>query len=437
MEDVAQNFEGLEASVVFRDNNAAHEKIGQLQAELVETQKRCGRYKTERGSLRTALASNQASLQEASRRMSELEEVNRKMASANRVLIEQLRTTQNKESGEPELRSGVVLESLDQPVILPQMQPVQREQQAQQIGQALQDGLSYLPELVTAGRLKVPLGLVSPDSQSSSPVPAAPSASIVVDEQHFRAAFGSLFSSVENWARRFANVPDSKSVRDLPADLRGLLREAADASLTESLLAHVETRWTMVTRVVVQYLMNQVQQYDLLKDFEKEVDEKVEACKARLHPRFPTQVRKQILEELAEIANNIKTQQHYAAFIKHKINLTSGQLYTLVGFLQAKNTRTGESRLLFDQIVHEALQLGSEMFASPVEWVIDFPKLGSKYNSHSMINRDPVMNGNPLELERRNIRVKLAITPTVIYRDVAGAALLVSTLHSGHVLLMA
>ena len=70
------------------------------------------------------------------------------------------------------------------------------------------------------------------------------------------------------------------------------------------------------------------------------------------------------------------------------------------------------------------------------EWVVDFTRLGARFNSHAMVNRDHLISGNSRDLERRNFRVKLAITPTIVKRDVSGAALLVVALHHAHVILM-
>ena len=148
-------------------------------------------------------------------------------------------------------------------------------------------------------------------------------------------------------------------------------------------------------------------------------------------------VRREILEEVAGVAAQMKAQPQYTAFLQQKLRSTSGGLLHPVGHFLALDSRGAEARLALDPIVREALTLGFLMYASPVEWVVEFPRLGAKFNSRSMVNRDPMIAGDPLELERRNIRVKLAITPTVIRRDVSGPVLMVSTLHLGHVLLMA
>lgn len=152
---------------------------------------------------------------------------------------------------------------------------------------------------------------------------------------------------------------------------------------------------------------------------------------------MPYDQRKQVLEELAQIAGNLQLSPTHEESFARKVQVTSGELLEAVGHFQAPNARVAEARVGLEQVVREALHLGWAMYTSPAEWVVDFARQGSRFNSHAMINRDHHIVGNPRDLERRNFRVKLAITPTVVRRDVSGAALLVAALHHGHVLLMA
>ena len=104
-------------------------------------------------------------------------------------------------------------------------------------------------------------------------------------DAHFREGFNSLFRSAERWARRFANIPCHQGNLTMPAPTRVLFSGVVDPSLAEALLGRVETRWTLVTRAIVQSLVGQIHGYSLLKAFSSETDGQVDACVNQLHPR--------------------------------------------------------------------------------------------------------------------------------------------------------
>ena len=107
-------------------------------------------------------------------------------------------------------------------------------------------------------------------------------------DAQFREGFNSLFRSAERWARRFANIPCHQGNLTMPASTRVLFSGLVDTSLAEALLSRVETRWTLVTRAIVQSLVGQIHGYSLLKAFSSETDGRVDACVNQLHPRgFP------------------------------------------------------------------------------------------------------------------------------------------------------
>lgn len=104
-------------------------------------------------------------------------------------------------------------------------------------------------------------------------------------DAEFREGFNSLFRSAERWARRFANIPCHQGNLTIPASTRMLFSGLVKPSLAEVLLGRVETRWTLVTRAIVQSLVGQIHGYSLLKAFNSETDGQVDASVNQLHPR--------------------------------------------------------------------------------------------------------------------------------------------------------
>ena len=155
-----------------------------------------------------------------------------------------------------------------------------------------------------------------------------------------------------------------------------------------------------------------------------------------MHLGMPYDQRKQVIEKLAQVALDLKQRPTWSSFFAEKLRTASAELLSAVGKFQAMNCREAEARVGLRQVVQEALLLGWAMNESPAEWVVDLTRLGARFNSHAMVNRDHLLSGNSRDLERRNFRVRLAITPTIVKRDVSGAALLVVALHHAHVILI-
>ena len=105
-----------------------------------------------------------------------------------------------------------------------------------------------------------------------------------LDEAGFRDGFNGLFRSVENWSKKFANIPNRQADQALPVTARALLSEAGDGSLREVILSRVDTRWCLVERAIVGYLMGLIHGYALLEQFSKEVGGRVDECVNQLHP---------------------------------------------------------------------------------------------------------------------------------------------------------
>ena len=103
-----------------------------------------------------------------------------------------------------------------------------------------------------------------------------------LDEAGFREGFSALFRSVENWSKKFANIPNRQADQTLPTTTRALLNDAGDQSLREVILSRVETRWCFVERAIIGYLMRLIHGYALLEQFDKEVGGKVDVCVGQL-----------------------------------------------------------------------------------------------------------------------------------------------------------
>ena len=86
-------------------------------------------------------------------------------------------------------------------------------------------------------------------------------------------------------------------------------------------------------------------------------------------------------------------------------------------------------------IAVKAWDLATKMHSSGLTFHIIFPETASKFNASSMIAKDqPTTKG--MELQIRQTRLKLVITPVITIRDDRGTTLIAKNIHQSTVLTM-
>ncbi|KAI9839788.1 MAG: hypothetical protein M1838_004257 [Thelocarpon superellum] len=402
----------LENSVMLRDDQAAHQTIRKLRSEVAEEQRRADHYRAEREGLRAALSANQSQLQDLSRKMHALEEANRNLLELTQSLREQQAGATATRGGLPPHAPGTMAPRAHPSHLAP---PTFHQGPSMPSASGPPFGTPpFGPPPSTFARARGP-----------------------VDGRYLTGALPALFDQVETWACQFANLPNHHRDIDLPGGVRQQLTEAVEASVADTFLSRVETRWCLVTRVILQMLMVPIQDLSILKGFQPAVDRRVEQCRSQLFPQMAHHARHHVMMELCAIEKHLKQQPGYEAFWAHKTAEAVEHLFSVVGPLATVNESVNEAKQALEALAREAMRLTSLMSSMPVQWVVEFPRAGAKFTAHSMVNRDHVIGGPTRDLERRNFRVSLAITPSIVMRDVANGALLMSTLSSAHVLLLA
>lgn len=282
-----------------------------MQAEIEELRKDFARCQADRRTLRKTVANKESALKDISSKLIVAEKNNQTLTQENKRLKDQLTRLQVQPQQKMSSQKQEQIESRDLSASLSFQSLSSPMSPKRQTATSSQSRLSFTEDHTSQSTQPYPAiprdlyttsapAQISPSSSSFPPRDRHPAAGLQravassphsqaitsgLSQHEFRDGFNTLFRSVEDWSRRFANTPNRQADLALPVATRALLREAADASLAEVLLGRVDTRWTFVTRAIVQYLMGQIHGYAVLRNSGKEVDEKVDACVNQLHPR--------------------------------------------------------------------------------------------------------------------------------------------------------
>jgi len=79
-------------------------------------------------------------------------------------------------------------------------------------------------------------------------------------------------------------------------------------------------------------------------------------------------------------------------------------------------------------VLEDAIEMSTKMYSKPYDWMFEFPKFGELFASKNMINRDGYIKGN-------KPRVKLGITPVIVFRNATGPAIVAIMVQRSSVLL--
>ncbi|KAI9765636.1 MAG: hypothetical protein M1835_007339 [Candelina submexicana] len=274
---------------------------------------------------------------------------------------------------------------------------------------------------------------VAPPTQGTYDATAVvPYAQSELPKKDFKTAFVEFFADIESWAQKWASVPNPRMDENLPESLKALLSSVCDKSIALHLLRDPTTRYFLVARVINDEFTKHQLKITSIMGFSLTLDMRIQKAKDELRPDNHINFRRAIVEELANIAQAANADPKHQEFLVERCQQMTMEMMNKLSPLMG----TGLNRAYADlhDIQKKALLLAMNMLTGPFEWKIDYPLINALYVPHSMVNRDPVIAGEPHMLART--RVKLAVTPIIIRRDQSGPSVIATQEHMANVLLM-
>lgn len=136
---------------------------------------------------------------------------------------------------------------------------------------------------------------------------------------------------------------------------------------------------------------------------------------------------------MANQVNNVKRIPGFSLFFQQRIQQHAEKLWKLVGPLTYDGRPNAWSDLF--TIVSEAHGLSLDMYSVPFEYKFDFPVNNDAFQQNIMVNRDPIIKGDPTAMTQNGVRVRLGVTPIIKMRDNSRSSSHIQLIHLSNVLL--
>jgi hypothetical protein len=240
---------------------------------------------------------------------------------------------------------------------------------------------------------------------------------------HLLPEYAPFFNMVENWARRYCNVPDKEKDFALPPALIQHLKQRTNASALQKLMSSGGTRYLAVAKAMNQTLVNVAFRPSLLKGFTIYHDKKIADVRAQLQQvGMPLHVRRACLLASAEMVAGMTTSQGFKAFVDNVVSRQVHEMWACLEPLFAPGIARNEAWDDLHQIWREACRIGVLMLSKPSMFTCEFPSVGSnsRFNPSTMVSRDPNFKQDPQSLSQMAVTIRLSITPIVTETDFMG-----------------
>ena len=250
--------------------------------------------------------------------------------------------------------------------------------------------------------------------------------------------FKPLFDEIEDWARKYTNMPDKEKDSSLPSRLISQIRSNTNSDLAPKLLASSSTRYLAVTRIMNHKIVNNTLKPALIKGFGQYFDKQFADIRLQLQQvGLPLPARRAALVASTELVDEMTRTKGFGAFIEGSLESQMHSMWTLLEPLFAEGMKRNDAWTELGFIWHKAAHVGLKILKKASTFNFDFPPVGvnSHWNQSSMINRGPSFDQQNYQADRAPASVRLAISPTVTETDFMLKQITPVTLYKAHVLL--
>ncbi|KAL2213854.1 hypothetical protein CC79DRAFT_83427 [Sarocladium strictum] len=247
--------------------------------------------------------------------------------------------------------------------------------------------------------------------------------------QAWNAQMMDFYSKIRSFVEKHASMPDYSSLVQIgrtplwPSLLQTYdpLSEAEATSYLDFHLKEESSKSCLVTRVVIDYVVNRVwiPSAWLGSDRESNMDimrleDELEATAGQA-----SHVRQPLLDRQSAIIDRIMSHRDKDSdFYKQKYEEITGSMMQMIGPLLNKLVHQNEAFADMQNVAECAWDLSSKILTSRLTFDFRFPEIGSRFSSQSMLPIWPTMD--PMELQAKHWRVALVTTPVITCRNDTG-----------------
>ncbi|ATY65119.1 hypothetical protein CCM_01657 [Cordyceps militaris CM01] len=271
---------------------------------------------------------------------------------------------------------------------------------------------------------------------NSSLIPAAAAAPFIAPLVHMNertvAAWHDgimdFYAVIRAFVERHASQPDHASSMKMSST--GLwpillatyhpLSSAEAASYLEYHLRNENSKACLVTRVMIDYIVNRVWTPAAWSGADDESTYSLMELERDMERMLgqPSAFRQPLLDRQAAIIGGILGREQDSPFHKAKVDEMTGTLLANLQPLLNRLANPADAYRDMAQVAEHAWELSSRILTSRLTFDFRFPEIGSRFSSQSMLPIWPRMD--PFELQAKHWRVALVTTPVITCRNDTG-----------------
>lgn len=243
-----------------------------------------------------------------------------------------------------------------------------------------------------------------------------------------------FFWSVEEWTRRYANVPIQANVGE---SLMQVLSKFSEPDLIGTLLNNTDNRYFLVARLINSWITSDLFKPAAFRSFSEAADDRVNDLLHQIQHDTAIETHHALREEIAAVGKEITQKAGFDPYIDREVNMRSSALWDRVAPLVPREY----ADIAWDQlsnIYREGFRLSALMISTPLVFTLQFPLADDRelFNLATMLNRDPSFLGDPKSLQKQRLRIRLGITPVVFTTSYSNKTVDTAAVHKANVLLM-
>lgn len=264
----------------------------------------------------------------------------------------------------------------------------------------------------------------------------------------WRDLFQKLFHAVKGWTDQVDEEVSIDSVRRVGMENSKLwdyiLNVASCYKNSQStpghaqfLLTSQEHRTKFITRLILQYLEQEVLRAKFWLGWDKELDAFLSSS---VLPKLESTAysfdqRRVAREHLQSVVDKIVNGPGYKRSHREKMEKHAQALEGIAGSFYLKNAHEENAIVGLHSIAKIAIEISAKMMQSRLSFSFIWNECGVKFShdSHLAINED--LHGYAVQYNK-HMRVAIVVTPGVSYRDDNGPSILARSLFKAHVMVM-
>ncbi|KAF4628284.1 hypothetical protein G7Y89_g9866 [Cudoniella acicularis] len=276
-------------------------------------------------------------------------------------------------------------------------------------------------------------------------------------------AFGKLYALIEGWVKTYANEPnvtnDQKVARSNDVLWAYMMNCTYPGHRQDShthvmaLLSEPQTRYWFMMRMCVTYCVKDIISIKTFYSYSDLVNKQLEEVRTKLQERgksdrtsmtvemlivfqgLANEARQGLVDQQARAVQSIISAGNYQAYRSTQLAYHTKRLRDMLGPMLNDNISRQAAGKDLGAIAVTAWELSVKMHTSHLTFQVYFPETAAKFMAATMVAKDQP-HTDPMELQIRQTRLKLVITPVITMRDDRGTTIKAKNLHHSTVLTM-